>query len=176
MAKITHWGLTFNIDALNNPVIKEIVVERVVAVPNATTPEVTRVTSVMGWNQKTTLWLFSKREEISLTWQWTYLWNVTFTKSDYEDEVTEFTAKAEYLIETLSANSSCSLRLYNFDWKAIITWSEVSSDTLWIEKKKLTSWILTMPTSAIIEVRGKKDWGSVDFLNTKIHIEKKRKA
>ena len=176
MAKISQAGLTFNVDALNNPVIKEIVVEKVTAVPNSTIPDTGKVISVVSGLNKSSIGLFSKREEITLTGQYSYLGSTSFKSADYEDDVSEFTAKIEYIVEAIAANSSCTLRLYNFDGNAVIAGSEVSSGTIPVGKKILTSANIVLPVDALIEVWGKKDAGSVDFLSSKINIEKKRKA
>ena len=176
MAKISQAGLTFNLDALNNPVIKEIVVEKIIAVPAAATPDTGKITAVIGGLEKTTVGMFSKREEITLSGQYSYLGSASFKKADYEDDVTEFSAKAEYIIEAITSSASCTLKLVNFDAASDIAGSEISSGVLPIGKKRVTTGLLTMPMDSVVEIWGKKDVGTVDFLSSKILIDKKRKA
>ena len=177
MSKIQSGGIIFNIDENKNPVIKEIIVEKVVAVPNATMPNTNQVISVVQGINKTAIGFFSKRDSTSLTGQYIYLGNIDFKKSDYEDSVSEFTAKVEYIVEALSASSSCTLKLYNFSGSSNLTGSEVSSGTLTKGQKiRLVSPALTLPDDAILECLGKTNGGSVDFLSAKLNIEKKRKS
>ena len=65
MSKIQSGGIIFNIDENKNPVIKEVVVEKIIAVPDRTMPNTNQVISVVQGINKTAIGFFSKRDSTS---------------------------------------------------------------------------------------------------------------